>query len=215
MAPVVQSLRAVRAGALAENLGIAVDTLRANKLRSALTVLGVVIGVSTVMAMAAIVQGIREQIVHTIEIAGPTTFYVIKYFSQTPLNPDRLPKAVRIRPDLSPADAARLATLPEVAYAGIWAQVFGRIEFEGERTQPLAIFGADEHYADVQGGELLEGRWFTRAELRSGAAVAVLEEGAARRVFGRRRPVGSRVRIQGRSAEVIGLYQMPENIFAP
>src|SRR5918993_2336201 len=149
------------------NFAVALDTLGANKLRSALTVLGVVIGVSTVMAMAAIVQGIREQIVHTIEIAGPTTFYVIKYFSQTPLNPDRLPKEVRIRPDLRPAEAARLATLPEVAYAGIWAQVFGRIEFDGARTQPLAIFGADEHYPEIQGGELLEGRWFTRAELRS------------------------------------------------
>ena len=200
---------------LRQNVTLALDTLRASKLRSSLTILGVVIGVATVMAMAAIVQGIRDQIVQTIEIAGPTTFYVIKYFSQTPLNPDRLPKDVRIRPDLTPVEAARLAMLPEVAYAGIWAQVFGRIEFEGARTQPLAIFGADEHYPDIQGGELLEGRWFTRAELRSGAAVAVLEEGAARRVFGRRRPLGSRVRVQGRSAEVIGLYQMPNNIFAP
>src|SRR5215210_9546149 len=102
------------------NVAVAVDTLRANKLRSGLTILGVVMGVSTVMAMAAIVQGIKEQIVRTIEIAGPTTFYVIKAFSQTPLNPDRLPKEVRIRPDLTPADAARLATLPEVAYAGVW-----------------------------------------------------------------------------------------------
>src|SRR5687767_9637328 len=195
MAPVVQSLRAVRAGALAENLGIAVDTLRANKLRSALTVLGVVIGVSTVMAMAAIVQGIREQIVHTIEVAGPTTFYVIKYFSQTPLNPDRLPREVRIRPDLTPAEAERLADLPEVGYASVWAQVFGRIEYRGERTQPLAIFGADDRYMEIQGGELASGRWFTRAELGSGAAVVVLEQDAARRVFGREEPLGKTVRV--------------------
>src|ERR687889_976714 len=106
----MQRLRAF-ADTFRENVGIALDTLRASKLRSALTILGVVIGVATVMAMAAIVQGIRDQIVRTIEIAGPTTFYVIKYFSQTPLNPDRLPKEVRIRPDLTPADAARLATL--------------------------------------------------------------------------------------------------------
>ena len=52
------------------NVAIAVDTLRANKLRSGLTILGVVMGVSTVMAMAAIVQGIKEQIVRTIEIAA-------------------------------------------------------------------------------------------------------------------------------------------------
>ena len=54
--------------------------------------LGVVIGVATVMTMAAIVEGISDQIDQTIEIAGPTTFYVMKMFSQTPLNPDRLPK---------------------------------------------------------------------------------------------------------------------------
>ena len=62
------------------NVAIAVDTLRANKLRSGLTILGVVMGVSTVMAMAAIVQGIKEQIVRTIEIAGPTKYYVIQAF---------------------------------------------------------------------------------------------------------------------------------------
>ena len=79
-----------------ENLRIAVDALRVSKMRSSLTILGVVIGVATVMAMAAIVEGIRKQIVATIEIAGPTTFYVMKKFSQTPLYPDNLPKDVRI-----------------------------------------------------------------------------------------------------------------------
>jgi putative ABC transport system permease protein len=215
MSPVVRALRAVRADTLAENLGIALDTLRANKLRSALTVLGVVIGVSTVMAMAAIVQGIREQIVHTIEIAGPTTFYVIKYFSQTPLNPDQLPREVRIRPDLTPRDAARIAQLPEVDYSAAWAQMFGRLEYRGARTQMITFFGADERYQDVQGGELIAGRWFTHAELASGAPVVVLDEGMARRIFGHVEPLGERVQVAGRPAQVIGLYVPPENIFAP
>jgi uncharacterized membrane protein len=57
------------------NVSVALDTLRSNKLRSGLTILGVVIGVSTVMMMAAIVQGIKDQIVRTIEIAG--TVYVL------------------------------------------------------------------------------------------------------------------------------------------
>jgi len=65
---------------MTENIRIAIDALRVSKLRSALTILGVVIGVATVMAMAAIVQGIRDQIVNTIEVAGPTTFYVMKKF---------------------------------------------------------------------------------------------------------------------------------------
>ena len=215
MSPIVQALRAVRADTLAENVGIALDTLRANKLRSALTVLGVVIGVSTVMTMAAIVQGIREQIVHTIEIAGPTTFYVIKYFSQTPLNPDQLPKEVRIRPDLTPRDAARIAQLPEVDYSAVWAQLFGRLDYRGSRTQMITFFGADERYQEVQGGELIDGRWFTPAEMASGAAVVVLDEAMARRIFGHVNPLGERVQVAGRPARVIGLYTPPENIFAP
>src|SRR3954470_9151037 len=111
------------------NVQIAVDTIRANKLRSSLTILGVVIGVSTVMAMAAIVQGIQGQIVCTIEIAGPSTFYVVKVFSQTPVNPDRLPKWIRVRPDLIDAEAERIKQLPEVSYAAMWAQAAGRLTY--------------------------------------------------------------------------------------
>jgi putative ABC transport system permease protein len=200
---------------LRENVAIAVATLRANVLRSALTVLGVVIGVSTVMTMAAIVQGIRDQIISTIEIAGPTTFYVVKAFSQTPLNPDALPKWVRVRPDLTGREAERLQTLPEVDYAAIWAQLFGVIEHRGARTQNLTFFAADDRYQEVQGGELLSGRWFTRGELTSGDAVVVLEEDAARRVFGLQEPLGRRISIASRPAQVIGIYQRPENIFEP
>ena len=126
------------------NFQIALDTLRANKLRSSLTILGVVIGVSTVMTMAAIVQGIQDQIVRTIEIAGPTTFYVVKVFSQTPVNPDRLPKWIRVRPDLVDAEAERIKQLPEVGYAAIWAQSNGRLSYEAQRTQNILIMGADD-----------------------------------------------------------------------
>jgi putative ABC transport system permease protein len=200
---------------LRENVGIAFDALRTSKLRSALTILGVVIGVSTVMSMAAIVRGIQSQIVRTIEIAGPTTFYVVKVYSQTPLNPDALPKWVRIRPDLTKREADRIAELPEISYGSIWAQVFARLEYKGQRSQPTTIFGADDRFTEIQGGDLASGRWFTRAELVSGANVAVVQENAARRLFGRENPVGKTIRLGGRPVEIIGLYVPPENIFAP
>jgi putative ABC transport system permease protein len=200
---------------LRENIGIAFDALRTSKLRSALTILGVVIGVSTVMSMAAIVRGIQRQIVRTIEIAGPTTFYIVKVYSQTPLNPDALPKWVRVRPNLAKYEADRIAALPEISYGAIWAQIAARLEYQGQRSQPTQVFGADDRYTEIQGGELSAGRWFTRAELASGAAVAVVQENAARRLFGRETPVGKRIRLGGRPVEVIGLYVPPENIFAP
>ena len=197
------------------NVQIALETIRANKLRSALTILGVVIGVSTVMTMAAIVQGIKDQIVRTIEIAGPTTFYVMKVFSQTPVNPDQLPKWIRIRPDLAPREAERIAALPEVGYSAIWAQTIGRLSFGPQRTQQMLLMGADDRYMEIQGGELLDGRWFTPAELASGTSVVVLDENAARKLFGRESALEKSIRVGGIPARVIGLYAQPGNIFSP
>lgn len=197
------------------NMQIALDTLRANKLRSSLTILGVVIGVSTVMTMAAIVQGIQEQIVRTIEIAGPSTFYVVKVFSQTPVNPQQLPKWIRVRPDLVEAEALAIKQLPEVSYAAIWAQVQGRLSYEAQRTQALLITGADDRYQEIQGGELIDGRWFTPAELAAGANVVVVEENAARKLFGREPALDKTIRVGGWPTKVIGLYAQPGNIFSP
>jgi putative ABC transport system permease protein len=200
---------------IAQNIAVALDALRVSKLRSALTILGVVIGVATVMAMASIVQGIRAQIMRTLEVAGPTTFYVVKVFSQTPINPDSPPRWVRIRPDLVSADAERIARLPEIDYAAIWAQIFGRLEYRGERTQQLLVMGTDDRYEEIQGGGLVDGRWFTKSELSSGGAVAVLDREIAERIFGRIDPIDETVHISGRPVRVIGLYTPPDNIFAP
>jgi putative ABC transport system permease protein len=198
-----------------DNFVLAFDTLRANKLRSSLTILGVVIGVGTVMAMATIVKGIGDQIVRTIEVAGPSTFYVVKVFSQTPVNPDNLPAWIRIRPNLAEREALRIKQIPGVHYAGIWGQTFGRIEFQGVRTQNGVITGADDGFTEIQGGELTAGRWFARSELTRGSAVVVLHEDYAAKVFGQINPLGRTVRLSGRPAEVIGIYHPPGNIFAP
>src|SRR5881409_4464403 len=138
-----------------EGWAIALDQLGANKLRSGLTILGVVIGVSTVMAMASIVQGIRQQIVNTLEVVGPTTFRILRFFSQTPLNPEALPREVRIRPVLKPEEATALARLPEIHYAAIWSVVFERLEYQGVRTQEVTVYGADDRFMEILGGGIL------------------------------------------------------------
>ena len=200
---------------LQENVGIALDSIRASKLRAGLTILGVVIGVSSVMSMATIVSGIQSQIVQTIEQAGPTTFYVFKAYNGTPINPDDIPAWIRIRPDLQVREADRIALVPEVAYAGLWAVIQGRLEYGEVRTQPNRIYGADDHFTDIIGGELVLGRWFSRSELASGASVVVVPEDLARKMFGRRSPLGRTIKVGGRPAEVIGLYQPASNVFEP
>ncbi len=200
---------------LHENVGIALVSIRAAKLRAALTILGVVIGVSSVMSMATIVSGIQGQIVKTIEQAGPTVFYVFKAYNGTPVNPDALPAWIRIRPDLLVSEAERIAQLPEISYAGMWGIVNGRLEYNGFRTQPNRVYGADEHFPDIIGGELVLGRWFSRSEKMSGASVVVIPEDLARDMFGRRNPLGETIKVGGRPAQVIGLFQPASNVFQP
>jgi putative ABC transport system permease protein len=205
----------VRLTHLTEGIGIALDAIWANKLRSALTILGVVIGVSTVMAMASIVNGIRGQIINTIEVVGPTTIRVLRFFSSTPVNPDALPREVRIRPRLEAAEAEALAALPDIAYSAIWVGVLERLEFGSARTQPTVVYGADDRFMEILGGGMVEGRTFTTAEVRAGRPVVILEVDAAERVFGRINPLGKLMRVGGNPFTVVGLYRKPENIFQP
>src|SRR6266704_4084789 len=196
-----------------EGWRIALDQLRANKLRSALTVLGVVIGIATVMAMASIVAGFREQIVNTLEVVGPTTFRVLRYFSTTGVNPDAVPREVRIRPKLIPQEAEAIARLPEIHYAAIWTQLFQRFEYGGNNTRILGVFGADDRFMEILGGGITNGRSFTAAELRGGEPVAIVEQRTIDRLFGAVDPLGRVVRIGGHPFKILGVWQRPTNIF--
>ncbi|HEY3934011.1 MAG TPA: ABC transporter permease [Gemmatimonadales bacterium] len=206
---------ALRARNVVEGVLLALDAMRSSKLRSTLTILGVVIGVTTVMVMASLVEGIRGQIFASIENSAPETFYVIRFFSSTPINPNNLPAEVRVRPVVDQRDAQALQRVPIVRHAGLWVQVQQRMEYEGERSQQLNVWGADNAYLDVQGGTLLSGRWFTTGELSGGAQVLVIEQDVAHRLFGRLDPLGRVVRIGGKAFTTIGVFARPDNIFQP
>lgn len=206
---------AFRISNVAEGVVLALDAMRASKLRSALTILGVVIGVTTVMVMASLVNGIQTQIFASVENASPQTFYVVRFFSSIPLNPDRLPPEVRARKVLDEADAEALRRSDQLRYAGLMVQVQQKIEVAGIQSQGLMIYGADNSYLEIQGGSLLSGRFFSQSELKSGRPVVVLEQEVAERLFGRTDPLGDLVRIGGVSFTVIGIYAKPDNIFQP
>jgi putative ABC transport system permease protein len=173
----------------------------------------VVIGIATVMAMASIVAGFREQIVNTLEVVGPTTYRVLRYFSTTGVNPDAVPREIRVRPKLVPQDAEAIARLPEIHYAAIWTQVFERFEYGGNRTRILGVFGADDRFMEILGGGLVAGRSFTAAELRGGDPVVIVEQRTIDRLFGAINPLGRIIRIGGDPFKVLGVWQRPTNIF--
>jgi len=199
---------------LTEGVSVALDNLRSNKLRSFLTILGVVIGVATVMLMASLVDGVRTQVFNALNAATPNAFYVMRFFSQTPLNPQNLPYEVRIRPIVNEEDANAIRREPDIRHAGLWLQAFARIEYHDTRSQGLFVLGADDAYMEIKGGTVAAGRFFTQGEL-SGADVTVLELELSRRLFGRENPLGETVKINGRPFRVVGLWQQPDNVFQP
>src|SRR5260221_7964918 len=182
---------------LREGWRIALEQLQANKLRSALTVLGVVIGIATVMSMASIVAGFREQIVNTLEVVGPTTFRILRFFSTTGVNPDAVPREVRIRPKLIPQEAEAIARLPEIHYAAIWTQLFERFEYGGNHTRILGGFGADDRFMEILGGGIAAGRLFTSGPARGGGAGGLVGPAAGGRLVGARQPLGRGVPLGG------------------
>lgn len=197
-----------------EGVAIALGQLQTNRLRSALTILGVVIGVTTVMAMASIVEGIKTQVFNAINSAAPNTFYVFRAFG-TPIDPSNPPYEIRIRPPMRETDAEAIRRLPAISNASLWVQVLARVEYGSSRTQRMEIWGADERFLDVGGGTLLRGRLPTRAEVNAGAPVYVMPAEVAERVFGRIEPLGKWVRIGSRPVQVIGILAPLENVFAP
>lgn len=199
---------------LGEGIAVAGDNLRANKLRSFLTILGVVIGVATVMVMASLVDGVRTQVFNALNAATPNAFYVMRFFSTTPLNPQNLPYEVRIRPVLDEDDAKAIQRADDIRHAGLWLQSMVRIEYQDQRSQQVWVLGADDAYMEIKGGTVAEGRFFTTAEL-NGAEVCVLELEMARRLFGQASSIGETVRIGGRPFRVVGTWQQPDNVFNP
>jgi putative ABC transport system permease protein len=200
---------------LDEGVLIALDALRANKLRSFLTILGVVIGVSTVMTMASIVEGIRTQIFNALNAALPNTVYLFRFRPGQLTDPNNLPPEIRARPVLSEEDGVAIARAGGVAHAARWNRFFTRIEFAEVRTQTTEVIGADERFMDLQGGTLIRGRFFAPSEVRSGALVTVLASDVAGHLFGRLDPLGRYVRMGSRALQVIGVWQPPDNVFRP
>jgi putative ABC transport system permease protein len=91
--------------------------------------------------------------------------------------------------------------------------VFERFEHGGNHTRVLGVFGADDRFMEILGGEIVKGRSFTAAELRGGDPVVIVEQRTIDRLFGAVNPLGRIVRIGGQPFKVLGVWQRPTNIF--
>src|SRR6266705_1435993 len=124
-----------------EGVGIALASLRAHKMRAALTILGVAIGVTVVMVIGALISGFNKGISDMLASLGPKTFWVGRYWGgQNDQDPED-PNPWRRRPPITVEEADRLAQLPTIAFDVVDENTAADIELEGHRFSPMSIRG--------------------------------------------------------------------------
>jgi putative ABC transport system permease protein len=199
-----------------EGSAIALDSLRANKVRAALTILGVAIGVTVVIAMGSAISGINRSITGILEAAGPKTFFVVRYFSgglDISDGSDEM-SPWRHMPELTIEEAELIRELPAVRDVNIGEYTDGPVAYEGVNLGDISIAGFSPVWPQVNGGEILAGRNFTQIEYAAASHVAVINDKLAESLFPGLDPIGKRIKIFGVPFEVIGLHAEAASLFS-
>jgi len=199
--------------AVGENLNLALDTLRTHKFRSFLTILGVLIGTTTVIAVASIIQGLDAQLVQMAEQYGTNVLWIYKLQMGTP---HRLTREERLRKPLSYEDGMAIkeqcADVEEVSVA-IFKEIsdFGlppsTARYKGHEMAGAQFMGVDANYMALSNSALADGRFFTPADDTHRRDVIVIAANVVERLFKPEDPVGKEIVVDGHTFEVIGTLE--------
>ncbi|HEX2834749.1 MAG TPA: ABC transporter permease [Thermoanaerobaculia bacterium] len=195
-----------------ENVRFAGTALKAHKLRSGLTVLGIVIGVTTVISMVSIIEGFNNSIVKSFQSFGATLVQFQKFDPQ--FGPGDRDDTQRQRKELTYEDAlalkalcpSMLAVSPE-RYLGSGEGKSIDVVYEGKEATPDNLAGVTEAYPIANNGNIGEGRFISDADVRRTAPVTVLGYSIAEALFPMRDPIGRTVALGGRKYQVIGVME--------
>ncbi len=206
---------------LGEGIGIAFDAIRANKLRSLLTILGVGVGVSVVVTFAALITGVRSSLVDAFESAGPNNFNVMRFdFTAVRIDFGDSRPPWWNHPEITPEEAERIASLPAIESALYSYNLSATVSFEDRSLDNVIAQGQSAGWPAFTVGDFAAGRDFTPAEVREARSVVVLSAALAEELFGQRDPIGRTVRLASPfrgvrdDFRVIGVYEPEANLFS-
>lgn len=201
-----------------ENLIMALATLRGNKLRSFLTIIGVVVGVITVMLISSIISGIGMAVEQQVKSFGTRSIFVYKM--DIGIRFGRPSREERQRPDLTLDDALALRTLSEVETAVPFLNVssgyFGNatvVAAKGKQTSSIQLQGTLPELEQSGTEVLMEGRWFTHAENDYKVDVCLIGDTVKETFFPYQSPIGETLDVNGRKFTIIGHLQKKEQLF--
>jgi putative ABC transport system permease protein len=198
-------------GSLFSGVGLALTTVREHKMRSFLTVLGVIIGTGAVIGVGAIIAGLDGAITNILRSFGPNTIVVLKGSGFVPTREEMKRKA------LSRDDAVAIQErCPSVEHVSpyVWPewQQIHKARYKGNDNYNIQIGGTEEGYA-AGGTVMLNGRFFTDMESRHHMPVVVIGEDLGKSWFQNTDPVGKWIDVDGQSVEVIGVMERPAASF--
>jgi putative ABC transport system permease protein len=202
-----------------ENFLAAMDTLRSSKVRSALTVLGIVIGVSSVISMAAIIQGLNKFVQDKVESLGSRTYFLSRFPPGT--DPSHWPESIRTRRYLQYdyADFVKQAApdVQSVSTVGTRGFFFGDTNLitSGNRSvEKVIVRGAEPQYIDAIPLFAIErGRFISALDQEHARPVVVLGAAINESLFPNTDSIGKTVRINNWVYEVIGVFKHDQGLF--
>jgi putative ABC transport system permease protein len=200
---------ALRAGLLGEIVSMSIDTLRTNKMRSALTVLGVVIGITSIVGVTSLLRGFGDSVEAAFKEMGPKTITIQK-FGLISFSSGKSFLEVMRRPNLTIADGRAIeAECPSVGVLDVWLGAAGnsraRVYYGNQRTKQLAVLGTTENFASVSFLKIELGRVYTSNEVDHRRNVVVLGQTPYQSLFPNIDPLGKKVRIGQNEFTVIGV----------
>jgi len=194
---------------LRETLGMASRALVANRLRSALALLGIVIGVATLIGMVALINGFQRSFQKSIQSFGNNTIYV-RRIRPGMMFGDDVPDSLKQRRAFTMDDAIAIkAQCPAVRAIAPFKWTFQdlQLSYRGKNTRSTFVYGTNENYLMTHGYDLASGRFFTEEEVRRNADVCVLGTKTRETLFKDASGIGERVHINGIPFTVIGVFE--------
>ena len=196
-----------------EIVTMAFDTVRTNKMRSALTVLGVVIGITSIVGMTSMIRGFDQSLRDMIGAIGPNTIFVQRFGVTSFASGGEIRDLLK-RPNLTISDARALEQpsdtiqLVDIQLGAGGPPTTRRVFYRDRRTRPVVVFGTTENFADGTKIPMMAGRFFNGTEVQYRKNVAVIGNSPHELLFGASGtdPVGKFIRIGSERFEVVGVF---------
>ena len=201
-----------------EVVQMALDTIRTNKMRSALTVLGIVIGVAVVIGISSVVRGLNDNVSQVISSLGSN----IVFAYHQPLTFGRPTEEIRTRKELTFEDFEAIQQLPHVKIAttGLryFRQEFGtgtyEVKYNGRKAKNAILEGDTGTWKDVFDLDVASGRWMNETDEEHHSPVIILGSDTAEELFPTEEPLGKEINIDGQLFTVIGVAAKRKSVFA-